>query len=117
MPAPNSAAEFLTVLAKSQLVAADRVEACLRDQRTQPTTAREAADRMIDAGLVTRFQAEQLLKGKYRGFSIGKYRVLDKLGAGGMGQVFLCEHPHLRRRAAVKVLPNDRASDPALVGR
>lgn len=32
------------------------------------------------------------------------YRVLDKLGAGGMGQVYLVEHPHLLRREALKVI-------------
>jgi serine/threonine protein kinase len=75
------------------------------------------AEDFIQAALLTRFQAEQLLKGKFRGFMIGRYRVLDRIGAGGMGQVFLCEHPHLRRRAAVKVLPTERAKDPALLGR
>jgi serine/threonine protein kinase len=75
------------------------------------------AERFFKAGLVTNFQNEQLLKGKFRGFSIGKYKVLERIGAGGMGQVFLCEHPHLRRRAAIKVLPVDRASEEALLGR
>jgi serine/threonine protein kinase len=118
MPAPSTAEEFLKVLAKSQLVPAGRLEAFIADQREpRATTPRGLADRLVDGGLVTRFQADQLLKGKFRGFSIGKYRVLDRLGAGGMGQVFLCEHPHLRRRAAVKVLPTDRAGDPALLGR
>ena len=35
---------------------------------------------------------------------IGKYRVIRKLGEGGMGAVYLAEHALLRRKAAVKIL-------------
>src|SRR4029450_13349026 len=50
-------------------------------------------------------------------FTIGKYKVLEKLGAGGMGQVFLCEHELMRRRVAVKVLPTAKAEDQASLER
>src|SRR4029450_5696071 len=50
-------------------------------------------------------------------FTIGKYKVLEKLGAGGMGQVFLCEHKLMRRRVAVKVLPTAKAEDPSSLAR
>lgn len=42
---------------------------------------------------------------------IGPYRVLDTLGAGGMGVVYLVEDPRLQRRAAVKLLPAHLTSD------
>jgi streptogramin lyase len=35
---------------------------------------------------------------------IGEYRIVDRLGAGGMGEVFLVEHPRLPRREALKLL-------------
>jgi serine/threonine protein kinase len=115
MPAPRTAAEFLQVVEKSQLVDRARIDAALNG--AAPATAADCARLLFEAGLITKFQTDQLLKGKYRGFNVGRYRVLDRLGSGGMGQVFLCEHPHLRRRAAVKVLPTERAKDPALLGR
>ncbi len=118
MPAPVTADEFLAILGKSALVEPEKVEGFLRTRKGPPlSTAGAMSQALLDAGVVTKFQTEQLLKGKFRGFSVGKYKVLDRLGAGGMGQVFLCEHPQLRRRAAVKVLPTDRAGDPALLGR
>ncbi len=40
-----------------------------------------------------------------------RYRVLRRLGEGGMGAVYLCEHEVLGRRFAVKVLRPDRAAD------
>src|SRR6476619_2421573 len=36
---------------------------------------------------------------------IAGYTILRSLGAGGMGEVYLAEHPRLPRRDALKVLP------------
>jgi eukaryotic-like serine/threonine-protein kinase len=47
----------------------------------------------------------------------GRYKVLSRLGEGGMGTVYLCEHEILKRRFALKVLRGDLAADPELVER
>jgi serine/threonine-protein kinase len=46
-----------------------------------------------------------------------RYRVLSRLGEGGMGTVYLCEHAVLHRRFAVKVLRPELGSDAELVDR
>jgi len=46
------------------------------------------------------------------GSTVGHYRITAKLGAGGMGEVFLAKDARLDRRAAVKFLPAELAGDP-----
>jgi serine/threonine protein kinase, bacterial len=41
------------------------------------------------------------------------YRILRQLGSGGMGEVYLVQHPRLPRQEALKVLRPDVSSDPA----
>ena len=45
------------------------------------------------------------------GVTVGHYRITSKLGAGGMGEVFLAEDTRLERKATIKFLPSELASD------
>ena len=48
-----------------------------------------------------------------RGGQLGRYTILDKLGAGGMGEVFRAYDPSLERNIALKVLTLEN-NDPAV---
>ena len=61
-----------------------------------------------DAGLLTRWQSEKILQGKYKGFFLGKHKLLGHIGSGGMSSVYLGEHMVLKHRRAVKVLPKSK---------
>jgi serine/threonine protein kinase len=100
---------------ESELIEATRLAACLEEAALRaglPEGPEQMATLLVEAHLLTRFQASQLLKGRWRGFVLGKYRLLDWIGSGGMGQVYLAEHVVLNRLAALKVLPLQLARDP-----
>src|SRR5947209_2346208 len=60
---------------------------------------------LVEHGLLTDYQAARIDAGTTFGLVLGNYRVLDRLGAGGMGVVFRAEHVRMRRQVAIKVLP------------
>jgi serine/threonine-protein kinase len=51
------------------------------------------------------------------GRSIGNYKIVRAIGEGGMGTVYLAEHPMIGKRVAVKMLRPDLGTDPGLVSR
>src|SRR5262245_24660583 len=114
MPSPTTTDEFLDLVRKSGVVEEKRLSAHvdrLRGAGPLPATPRDLAAQLVRDGVLTLFQADHILQGKWRRFTIGKYKVLERLGAGGMGSVYLCEHLLMKRRVAVKVLPAAKAED------
>jgi serine/threonine protein kinase/sugar lactone lactonase YvrE len=110
--APASSLDLLDLVRKSGLVEDQTLDDWVRGNPDLPAEVKELAARLVADGLVTKFHARHMLTGKYRGFILGQYKVLEQIGAGGMGVVFLAEHRTMKRRAALKVLPGDRANDP-----
>jgi serine/threonine-protein kinase len=110
MPEPPLTGDAVLALVRRAEIADDDVLAgfVARSGRVPPT-ASDTATRLIQAGILTPFQARHILQGKHKGFRLGPYRILNQIGAGGMGQVFLAEHAALRRRVALKVLPPRKA--------
>ena len=51
------------------------------------------------------------------GGQIGPYQVERRLGAGGMGEVYLARHRHLNRDAAIKVLLAEISMNQTVVSR
>ncbi|WP_202921212.1 bifunctional serine/threonine-protein kinase/formylglycine-generating enzyme family protein [Anatilimnocola aggregata] len=85
------------------------------DQR--PKDAAAFARALIDREKLTQFQATELLSGSTTPLVLGDYVLLAKIGAGGMGQVFKARHRHMKRQAAIKLLPPALTKDEAAVKR
>jgi serine/threonine protein kinase len=45
------------------------------------------------------------------GTKLGRYEIRSQLGAGGMGEVYLAQDSRLDRKVALKILPDEVASD------
>jgi eukaryotic-like serine/threonine-protein kinase len=108
MPPPTHVPDLLDRIRRSGIVPVDRLDGFLAGLQTaaiNPETPAEMLERLVAAGLITRFHAEKLAAGKYKGFQLGSYLILDQIGTGGMGQVYLAEHARMRRLVALKVLP------------
>lgn len=131
MPQPDTIQDVLTLVRKSRVVDDIRLTVFLdllhttglipagtapnhpntRDERQ--LTPASTLSLMVEQGLLTRYQADELAAGRWWGLCIGGYRILEPIGRGGMGRVFLAEHGLLAKQVAVKVLVRDLQADPA----
>src|SRR5262249_15261352 len=114
--------KFLDLIARSGLIDPDRLSAALAEWKQTadgqlPAEAEPLAESFINAGLLTRGQADKLLEGRHKGFFLGKYKLLCLLGSGGMSSVYLGENQKLQRRVAIKVLPQSRVDDSSYLAR
>src|SRR5437016_2337264 len=83
MPSPSNVPEFLIILRQSGLVEETALARFFQQRRAaiaQADTPFQLAKLLVNDGLLTPFQAEQLLQGKWRRFAIGRYTVLEQLG-------------------------------------
>ncbi|MGL4419878.1 MAG: serine/threonine protein kinase, partial [Gemmataceae bacterium] len=100
---------FIDRVLSSGLVTAEQLSTSI--QKSLPEDPVRCATILVEADLLTSYQAKQLLAGKSKGFIISPYKILRPIGQGGMGIVFLGEHISLKRKVAIKVLSPERAKD------
>ncbi len=85
--------------------------------KAQPASAEELIKELVKQKHLTPFQAQAVAAGKARSLILGGYTILDRIGAGGMGQVFKAQHRKMERLVAIKMLPPTMTKDPAALAR
>lgn len=113
--------QFLTIVEKSRLANAAALEKSLDSLRTEHEgelpSVKEVAKHLREDGLLTDWQLEKLLLGKYKGFFLGRYKLMGHIGTGGMSSVYLAEHTRMHDLRAIKVLPKRRVNDATYLAR
>ncbi|MCR4415653.1 MAG: serine/threonine protein kinase, partial [Thermoguttaceae bacterium] len=106
---------FLESLRKSNLLGEDDLAAARKAAERAPD-AKTLARILVQQNKLTRWQAGQLLNGR-PSFFVGKYKLIDLLGRGGMGKVFLARHTMMNRPVALKLVSEQLGKDPAALER
>src|SRR5271165_4754928 len=78
---------------------------------------RRLARQAVQARALTLWQAQQLLAGRTSGFKVDRYVLLELIGQGGMGRVYLARDTRLNRRVALKILAPERINNPRAIAR
>jgi serine/threonine protein kinase/Leucine-rich repeat (LRR) protein len=113
---PVALEQFVKQLADSGVIAPGKLEKFIPPQAA-PKDAQELAKELVRQKHLTKFQAQEIYGGRSKSLILGNYTILDKIGAGGMGQVFKAEHRRMHRLVAIKMLPAAMMRDVAAAAR
>ncbi|MCH2180571.1 MAG: serine/threonine protein kinase [Mariniblastus sp.] len=116
-----SGKSFIALLERSGIVAPQDLDSALErlDRNSaDPSQELESLQRhLVESGLITEWHCEKLTAGKYKGFFLGKYKLLRHLGTGGMSTVYLAENKITGQKRAIKVLPRKKVSNKSFLER
>ena len=108
--------KFVEQLESSGILNGDTLKDFL-PPKAEAKSAEELALELIRQKKLTKFQAEEVSKGKGKSLTLGNYVLMEKIGAGGMGQVFKARHRRMDRLVAVKLLPASMTKDASAIAR
>ena len=117
---PPPAAGFVQELIDQSFILAEDWEALpgqVRDELLTVPSLEPLLTGLVERGLLSEYQGRRIEAGTTFGLILGNYRVLDRIGAGGMGVVFRAEHLRMRRHVAIKVLPLSADQDQRILRR
>src|SRR5262249_49545148 len=112
-----STAGMLEQLSTADLLSAAQLAELATLPEARDSDPRSLARIILQRGWLTRHQINQIAAGRGKELKIGPYVVLERLGEGGMGQVFKARHEHMGRVVALKLMRKEKLSNPDSVRR
>lgn len=114
MPVPLE--QFVKQLEDTGILAGETLQNFI-PPKASPKDAEELARELVRQKKLTKFQAEEVYRGKGKSLVLGNYVLMEKIGAGGMGEVFKARHRRMDRFVAVKLLPPAMTKDKTAIAR
>jgi serine/threonine protein kinase len=113
----ETASSLLETLRENRLLQPDQLEELSPTVLARFADARSLAKYLLQRGWLTVYQVNQLFQGNAADLVLGPYRILDRLGEGGVSQVFKAWDTRRKCVAAVKVLRTEHLNNAEAVGR
>jgi len=112
-----SVADLLDALRQSSLLEPSQMAELARQPAGRFSDPRALAGELVRRGWLTPYQINQLFQGRGSTLVLGPFVLLERLGEGGMGQVFKARQLKLGRTVALKVIRKERLDSPDAVRR
>ena len=108
---------LVETLGRNQLLEAEQLAELNRSLPSRPDDPLALARELLQRGWLTPYQINQLFQGHGADLVLGHFLLLQRLGEGGMGQVFKAREMRLGRIVALKVLRKERIGKAGMVHR
>ena len=108
----HSTGNLIDALRTFRLISAEQYAQLLNGTQGKGGDPRPLAKQLVQRGWLTVYQINQLFAGNGKELAIGSYRVLDRLGQGGMSQVFKAQHVEYDLTVALKVIRPEALCNP-----
>jgi serine/threonine-protein kinase len=113
----TTVAALIEQLARLELLSALQLGEVNRQLRPRIADPQVLAKELLQRGWLTPYQVNQLFSGHGKELVLGQYVLLERLGEGGMGQVFKARHKKLDRVVALKLIKKHLVASADLVAR
>jgi serine/threonine protein kinase len=113
----QSVPDLVGALRAGSFLTNGQMDVLTREILPRTADARALARELVKRNWITPYQINQLFLGRGNDLILGPYVLLERLGEGGMGQVFKARHRRMDRVAALKVIRRDKLGNSEAIRR
>jgi serine/threonine protein kinase len=117
MPSSAKLAAFVEAVRQTGLLPPGDMDALAAAAAAPDADPEGLARDLVRRGRLTAYQVRRLWQGRGGELTLNQYVLMDRLGEGGMGEVFRAKHTRLDRDVALKVMRREKMANPEAVKR